>query len=172
MLDNPAYIVKQAFFKNRYDFGEQFQPQIRKIISANAYRIMKINTASHYEDTRRATDLNITGGGAVGVRMRDANTRYRDFTIRSSAPAGLPSELDKLKDGYNDYYFYGWGKDGGELEDWILIDTHMLKESGLLEKAIEKVNTDGSKFVFLSIDDLEKLGCIIAGNVKGKDYGK
>ena len=88
--------------------------------------------------------------------------KYDTFTIRSYRSSGSKTELQKLKEGYSRWYFFGWCKNN-VLDDWIIIDVDFLRESGLLdgfETIMNKDNTTG--FIAIPIKDLAFCQCIVA----------
>jgi hypothetical protein len=55
--------------------------------------------------------------------------KYRDqFTIRKSRPSGIKSELDKILEGWGDYFFYGFGSNDGHIYDYKLCDLSVFRD--------------------------------------------
>jgi hypothetical protein len=64
-------------------------------------------------DLTQATDFEIftVKPFTVAARLRryDAWLKYpQDFTIRWSRPSGVPTEIDKIRQGFGNYLFYGF----------------------------------------------------------------
>lgn len=138
--------------------------QVAAILRANAMHIVKIEVAPETQDAEEATDLIIeVKGGSVAVRLRRVDTHYRDLTIRSRRPSGVPTELYKLRAGFGDWYLYGW-TNNGNIEEWILVDLNLLRGAGLLEGPRAEIpNRDGSShFVAISLNELGLNGCLAA----------
>lgn len=89
---------------------DKLLPSVKRILGQHL-----ITTAPFEEDAKRNTDLIVLSLNSVriGLRIRDASywmkPQYRDeFTIRCSRPSGTKTELDKIIDGWGDYFFYGF----------------------------------------------------------------
>lgn len=138
--------------------------QVAQILKDNAMHIVKIEIAPEERDTREATDLIIeVTGGSVAVRIRRSNTRFRDLTIRSRRPSGVPTELYKIRKGFGDWYLYGW-TDNGYISEWILIDLNQMRSTELLEKVRREIpNVDRSSwFIAIPISELLASDCLIS----------
>lgn len=136
--------------------------QVTEILRDNAMHIVKIEIAPETRDTKEATDLIIeVTGGSVAVRVRRSDTRFRDLTIRSRRPSGIPTELHKIRQGFGDWYLYGW-TDNGHISEWILVDLNQVRNTGLLEKVRRGIpNFDGSScFIAISISELFANSCL------------
>ena len=93
-----------------------------------------ITEAPFMEDARRNTDLIVLTLEAkrIAVRLRQARYigRYGDqFTIRSSRPSGIDTELAKIISGWGDYLFYGFDdpQDPFEVSRWLLGDLNIFR---------------------------------------------
>lgn len=143
-------------------WSDKRMAQVTKILKDNAMHIVKIEIAPETRDTKEATDLIIeVTGGSVAVRVRRSNTRYRDLTIRSRRPSGIPTELHKLREGFCDWYLYGW-TDNGHISEWILVDLNQMRNTELFDKARREIsNPDRSSwFVAISLGELFANGCL------------
>lgn len=93
--------------------------------------------SSHEEDTRFSFDLRVGVWLPVSVRLRKNQfLRYRDFSIRSRtrfsgkqvAGEVVTCELDKLKSGMGNCYFYGWLNPAQtRIVDYILVDMNAFR---------------------------------------------
>lgn len=159
---------KQKAFADNWRWQEQQYSLIEKVLLRNAMHLIKIDVASQQDDMQRATDFVVTmRGGAVAVRIRK-DTKYRDFTIRAKMASGYKTELDKLRQGFGDFYLYLWTEHGALVEYWLM-DLHRLRASGMLdgERNI-KWNVDrGSAFIALSLAELQNAGAIMNREVFG-----
>jgi len=150
-----------SYKADRY-WSDQRLAQVTSILKDNTMHIVKIEIAPETRDTKEATDLVIEViGGSVAVRVRRSNIGYRDLTIRSRRPSGIPTELHKLREGFCDWYLYGW-TNNGHISEWILVDLNQMREAGLFEKARREIsNPDRSSwFVAISLSELSASGCL------------
>jgi hypothetical protein len=101
-------------------------------------------------------------GSDVASRVRRPCQGYRDLTVRSRRESGHRTELDKLRDGHCDWYFYGWAEDG-LIDEWMIVDMNKVRAEGLLDKERYEIsNKDGTYFVAVSARELFDCGCIAA----------
>lgn len=75
--------------------------------------------ASDYQDMHQCTDIKI-GEYNVAVRIRK-HTKFRDFTIRA-VNNGYTTQIDKILNGYIDYYIYAWQNEQQDICQYIIID--------------------------------------------------
>lgn len=123
------------------------------------------------EDLQRATDYVIETPQHVKIGMRIrriSNTgRKRHFTLRLSRPSGCKTEQAKLAEAALDYYCYCWINDrqGGRLEEYIIIDMQRFLESGLLKKpdGIERCHDESARFSWWDWTTLQDHNCIAEG---------
>lgn len=153
--------AKNLFEKN-WDFSESHLSDIGKVLQLNFDKIVKIEVAGREDDLKKSTDLKIkVHSGDVAVRIR-RNIPWRELTIRAYCH-GYKTEIDKLKEGYADWYLYLWTDASDKICDWILVDIHLMRQFGLLDKdkAI-KMNYDGTGWVAFTQDELNEANAIIA----------
>lgn len=140
-------------------------PRVKQVI-AN-YLIVE---APFEEDARHGTDLIVLTLEAkrIAVRLREQRyaSRYGDeFTLRSSRPSGVQTELAKVISGWGDYFFYGFADDEDPfgLSRWLLGDLKVFRlwfSEELGQKARPRrwdvrENRDGSsKFHAFRVTDL------------------
>ena len=155
-------------FRDNWEFQEGYYPQVERILKDNALHFINISVADKYKDMTQATDFVVKiDGGDVAVRIRRADCKYRDLTIRSYNK-GRKTEIDKLRDGFGKYYLYCWENEKKELSEWMLIDLDKVRESGLLDSKKTKMNK-GYNTGFIAIDwlELQIIDCVIARSSKG-----
>jgi|GEM_PF-1830777 len=149
-----------------WEWADGHMRAIANVLQQNAMHLLSVHVAPAQRDLKKATDIIVTiDGGDVAVRIRRAEYRgkYRDLTIRSWRRGGVKTELDKLKEGFCDWYLYGWSDGHGGLADWFLVDLNKLRESGLLEDAPFKSNHDSrTGFVYISDAKLRDRGCMVS----------
>lgn len=127
--------------------------------------------APQVEDLKRGTDLmevtlTLSTGLRVACRVRRGEQLRRDlswggeFTLRSSRPSGVRTELTKIIEGYGTHFFYGFAEE--ELLCWFLGDLNVFRlwfarcscrRQGIPPgKEIE--NADGTRFRVFALDEL------------------
>jgi len=143
------------------------------VLRDNAMHLLSVRVASSERDLKKATDLVISvDGGDVAVRIRRAKYkgRYRDLTIRAWREGGIRTELEKLVDGFGDWYLYAWSNGHGGLDDWFLVDLNKLRISGLLSTQHIRYNKDGQTgFISISDRELRTCGCMISEKNTGAE---
>ena len=156
--------MNKNYSANR-QFADEYTDQLKTILGDHLSDIVKIEVAPDTLDQEEATDMVIQlKSGMVACRVRRDNIKFRDWTIRTRSFYGKKTEIDKLREGYGDWYLYGWAKDG-KISRWMLIDLLKVRISGLLDKSrIEIPNTDGgrTKFIAISVPELIEADCLIA----------
>lgn len=112
-------------------------------------------------------------GGDVALRVRNPSCTYRDWTIRSRAKYGNKTEIDKLKEGFADWYLYGWGDGKGNILEYILVDLHRVRQFKLLDKPRSHTpNGDGTYFIAIPIGELIMHDCIVSKQLKENTQNK
>ena len=95
---------------------------------------------------------------------------YRDWTIRCKSRYGYTTEIDKLRAGWGDFYFYGWDNANGRIDEYMLLDLAKVRNSGLLSTNIQRkitVNTDGkTAFITISTSELFDHGCFLVHTLR------
>lgn len=99
------------------------------------------------------------------VRIRRHDCDYRDLTIRSISRNGGKTELQKLREGFGDWYIYCWTNEKQQINEWMLINLNCVRESGLLGIYREDIpNGDGTFFRVVSFTELRLNKCITSYN--------
>ena len=140
-------------WKNDKRWSDKFLPEIKQILGLHL-----IGEPPVEEDQERNTDLIVLKMEAVRIACRVRRNefmRYKDeFTVRSSRPSGIKTELKKIVEGWGDYLFYGISeKEEEKLEHYILGDLKFFRAyfvdylsahgAGQLP-GVRKENLDGS----------------------------
>lgn len=157
----------QHDFTHNFQYQAQLLDQVKDILKANAGLFLVFDLANDEQDMKQATDMVLTvkGGQRIAVRIRREQARkYTDVTIRARSKHGAKTEIDKLREGWGDWYVYAWeSNQRGRLDRWCIYDLHAVRRSGLLEKAGAVTwNGDGTGFVTISLRDLFLCGALIA----------
>jgi len=113
--------------KRDWRWADQFFDSIKEILKQHFGNQIKVEIAPEELDLEKATDyvlLNMDDGFvACRVRKTEYHGRFADITIRSYRSSGSTTELEKLAQGFGDYYFYGWG-DPPTISYYEIIDLH------------------------------------------------
>lgn len=104
--------------------ADVFMPAVKAILG----RIILAEPTA-FEDAHENTDLKtlVVRGTRIAVRMRDAATTpekyWGQFTLRTSRPRGTKTELEKISEGWGDWFFYGFGDYTiGKIVSYVVID--------------------------------------------------
>lgn len=144
---------------------KDFNPQINKIFRENNILMpfikWELKQSSDFEDTNLSYDMVYSGKIEISVRIRNNNyLRFKDFTIRSKSKNNGYTEIDKLKNGLGNIYFYGWlNYESNLIQEWLIVDINKIRDyldDGKLFK-----NTDNTEFMAYSINFLQSHGAII-----------
>lgn len=133
-------------------WSDKYIPEIKHILG-----LYLIGEAPQEEDACRNTDLIVLRLESVRIGCRIRRPGYADiygneFTIRTSRPSGMKTELTKIIEGWGDYFFYGHAGNDGLLSAWALCDLksfrlwfgrYIAKNNGHLPGKLQK-NKDGS----------------------------
>jgi hypothetical protein len=148
-----------------WSWSDGFLPEVRRILALNAAVVFSFSIASFYRDAKQATDMVITASGelAIAVRLRRPNYRYRDLTLRATRSTGIATELEKIRQGYGDYYLYGWTGDSYSIQEWMFVDLSTLRTSGLLDVPWRVISNADRRTGFIAIPAkrLLEAGCIV-----------
>jgi len=145
------------------EWSDRFLPQMKRIIGEALIVEPPIE-----EDMKRNTDLIVLGFKSVRVgcrvRRHEYLSRYGDeFTIRAGHPNGARTEIDKVVDGWGDYFLYGFA-DIREyrLERWLLGDLDLFRRWREYELKrgckpwSNSTNGDGTSFHSFKINSLPR----------------
>lgn len=143
--------------------SDAYLPAFKDILEKNSMNFLSMKVSDEHKDMKEATDMIIKiEGGDVALRVRDASIKYRDLTIRSRTKFGGKTELQKLKEGFGDWYLYGWGRQR-IIEEYVLVDLDRMRDFKILDKNRKEIpNGDGTYFVNIDLGELEMCGCIIS----------
>ena len=123
-------LVFKTFDTNK-KWSDKFMPEIKRL--CQEYIPIDIQIASPFEDKKHATDLLIPDI-RIGCRVRrnKYHRRYNgQFTIRCELPSENETEIDKIMEGWGDYYFFGFSnyKDNGNgFVSWIIFNLDVFRQ--------------------------------------------
>jgi len=157
------------YIKNR-EWSDKFIPEIKRILGETF-----IVESSEFKDKNEATDLIIMELEKKCFACRVRKYKYylasawRDqFTIRRKLFESGKSEMEKIKEGFGDVYFYGFSNeqnDGSGFVKYTILDLDVFRKFGSLvnnrknECWGEEENYDNSpNFYWFNIDpDIEPI---------------
>lgn len=145
------------------EWSETFINEVKKKISEISSQLTFVNDATIEEDIFQSTDLVLnTIQGKIAVRLRRPDCEFRDLTIRVKRDSDTKTELEKIKEGWGRWYFYGWVSNKNLIEEYIFVDLNKVRTVKLLEKErVLKDNKDGTYFIFINKTELKNSGCLI-----------
>lgn len=156
-------------FKSNFAFQDGYMQQIESIVKRNAQHMITTRLASKIEDSQQSTDMvmQVDAGVTIAIRIRRPNCHFRDLTIRSQSWGNGKTELDKLREGWGDWYVYAWANTQGILDEWMLVNIHTMRNAGLLGKdKSERSNKDGrTAFVNYTIKELYDSSALTAAHL-------
>lgn len=145
-------------------FEVKHKDQIFKIlheINCLKYAVWQGEMSTDFEDQNYSFDLVYNGKIEISVRIRKHEyLKYKDFTIRSQSKCGYETEIDKLKKGFGNIYFYGW-LDPNELNicEYLIVDINKIRYK--LDDGGFRSNKDGTAFKFYTNFFLDENDAII-----------
>lgn len=110
-------------WKQDKTWSDKFIPQIKRILAKKL-----VSVGSYEEDSQHNTDLIVlrTDNVRIGCRIRRfqyAEKYHDEFTIRCSRPNNTKTELQKIIEGWGNYFFYGFcNENESDLLCWFLGD--------------------------------------------------
>jgi hypothetical protein len=135
---------------------------------------LDVNIAPIERDKNEATDLVLKlTGGDIAVRIRQFKYSYKydksplafDWSIRFRSKYGNKTEIDKLREGYAKWYFFGIVNEGEtSLFDYCIIDMDKVRSINLLDESNWQLNPnkDGTIGGYMKMRKVDTLDCIIA----------
>lgn len=144
--------------------SDKYLRAFKDILERNSMNFLSMEVSSEAKDTQEATDMIIKiEGGDVALRVREPSCKFRDFTIRSRSRYGKKTEIHKLKEGFGDWYLYGWGDGFSLVNEYVLIDLDKVRDFGLLDVERQEIpNGDGTKFINIPLGELQMFGCVVS----------
>ena len=134
---------------------------ILKTINPYQYAVWEGHMSTDFEDQNYSFDLVYNGKIEISVRIRKHEyLKYKDFTIRSQSKCGYETEIDKLKKGFGNIYFYGW-LDPHEVNicEYLIVDINKIRDK--LDDGGFRTNKDGTAFKFYTNFFLDENDAII-----------
>ena len=151
---------KMTNWQAEKQWSDRFMAEIKQIISEHFdIGVHRMFEASVIEDMERNTDLVVWHWDLELIRIACRVRRHKylcygdEFTIRSGHIHNVQTENGKVREGYGDYFFYGFADETEtKLCRWLLGDLKVLRQyitQNLLENRTPwraKNNNDGTSF--------------------------
>jgi len=132
---------------------------IRKILTRNCHIFTAFKEATPQQDMEEGFDSVFSFPDVkIPIRIRSNQyLKYRDITIRSRSYHNKKTEIDKIREGKGDYYFYAWENKNNSIACYCIFDIAKFISSGLIDNPTSKKrNNDGTEFYTYSIEDMIK----------------
>lgn len=145
--------------------NDKHLPTVLRILNRYSYIFTKFREATKEEDTQQGFDAVFSFPDVkIPVRIRNYSAvKFLDFTIRSQTTY-TDTEIDKLKKGFGDYYFYAWETQNGlSIGRYMIINLNKFRNTGLINYPSSKNvdNGDGTKFNVYCMDKLIKNNIVV-----------
>lgn len=119
--------MRRINFRNDIQFESGYKEQVQHILMKYVFQ------QDQYKDMHEATDFIVVPGKiAIAVRVRrfEYYPNYRnEFTIRWARPSGVDTEIDKIRKGFADLFFYGFlNKEKSKIIQYVLIDLNIFRK--------------------------------------------
>lgn len=153
----------------------QFREDVERAVLPHLHHFSKLNrgaaVSTSEEDTKLSFDMRVGLWVPVSVRLRSGAyfDRYRDFSIRSKTRYSgqivngqlVECELEKLKRGLGNCYFYGWlNESESSVANYILVDMNKFRSH--LDRGIDKPNNDGATWGrYFDLDLIASVGALV-----------
>ena len=130
-------------------WSDEFMPSVKSILGQ-----VIIDTSTYKQDTEEAFDLiTLPTAKKIACRVRDYdkyNKFMDEFTIRSRTKYGKKTEIHKIKEGFGDWMFYGFGKNKRVLK-YSIIDLNVFRENVEHISFQNIKNNDGTEFAVFKL---------------------
>jgi len=162
-----------TLFSKQMKFAKFHEIEIIDILNKECLmHIIKIEPSNLYQDLKESTDLVIdVKGGKIATRIRRYSEKhYRDFTIRTGVYSKVDTEIDKLRKGWCDWYFYAWlDRQNNKISSYILVDLKEVRYIGFFDKSYwitkqwkeEHNKTPNNTFIPIPVKSLDNHNCIV-----------
>lgn len=137
-------------FEDRFQWQSRFADQVVRIIAPYLIQVSR----PHVDKNENGDfEISFPKNGTVGCRLRTPEcAKYAgDVTFRTRSKYGGRTEINKVIEGYGDFFFYGHVNDDDVIWHWYLLDFASLRaifirKPRLLHKE-QKANPDGTMFI-------------------------
>jgi len=137
------------------EINSKYLLQVKRILISKAYIFTKFREATIKEDQELGFDAVLSFPDTkIPIRIRkEEYIKYSDFTVRSKSRSGGRTEIDKIRDGFGDFYFYAWSdesifkKENNKIISYMILDLNIFR-STIVDKPTKNnmANGDGTSF--------------------------
>lgn len=137
------------------ELNNKYLLQVRKILVSKAYIFTRFRESTLKEDREQGFDAVLSFPDVkIPIRIRkNEYLRFMDLTIRSKSKYDLKTEIHKLKEGFGDFYFYGWSdetrdkKENNKIVTYMILDLNVFRNT-IIDKPThtDRPNNDGTCF--------------------------
>lgn len=133
-------------YKSERKWSDRLLPRIAGILGE-----VFIQVSPDIEDMQHNTDLMVLNNKNHRYAVRIRSNRYRkwkdQFTIRCSVRGDVPTEFDKIMEGFGDYMFYGIANENkDDLVCYAIIDLSVFRSVVESKPLSLYENQDGTRF--------------------------
>jgi len=144
------------FLENK--FAEEIQKHIIKALPNLNNSFMQFRESTDFEDCKLSFDLVFSLGFTISIRIRKYDyIKYNDLTIRSKSRSNGYTEIDKIKDGLAQIYFYAYMN----LQETELIKIRIVNVDAIRKLIkdgifVERKNNDNTEFVAIKFSAINE----------------
>lgn len=144
--------IRELEFKYKDEINNHIKKALPNIYNSFA----DLKASSDYEDGNLCYDMVFNMNFTVSVRIRKYNyIKYNDLTIRSRSKYGNKTEIDKIKEGLAQVYFYAYeSKNRDRLVKIRICDVQAIRKLIRKQKYINRTNFDGTEFKAFKFSDI------------------
>lgn len=144
------------FLENK--FALEIQKHIKKALPNLYDSFMEFRPATEFEDGNLSFDLVFNLNFTVSVRIRKYEyIKYTDLTIRSKTKNNGYTEIDKIKDGLAQVYFYAYmNLDHSELIKIRIVNVDSIRKLIENKKFELRTNKDTTEFLTFKFSDIHQ----------------
>jgi len=139
-----------------FKYKNEIDNHIRKCLPNVYNSFADLKPSSNYEDSNLSFDMVFNMNFTVSVRIRKFKyILYNDLTIRSRSKNGNKTEIDKIKEGLAQVYFYAYeSKNQDRLVKVRICDVEAIRKLILKKKYVSRSNNDGTEFIAFKFCDI------------------
>lgn len=132
------------------ELNTKYLTQVKRILINKSYIFTKFREATPTEDMNYGFDAVLSFPDVkIPVRIRKFQyLKFMDLTIRSKSRYGLKTEIDKLKEGFGDFYFYAWSnEENTKIMTYMVLNLEAFRNTVINSPTwANKSNNDGTFF--------------------------
>lgn len=107
-------------------------------------------------------------GLSIAKRVRDVSAykKFADITLRAVRISGAVTELEKIRKGYAEFYFYCWADDAAKrIVYYVFLDVGQMRNAEVIYKERPLITYRDVKFYPIPLKELFETGCVITHNL-------